>query len=187
MVDSASRSSPDRTWLYVGLAFLGFWVAYLFFFGPRNRDPLQGSAVDRPAVFDWTLEDLDEQPVQFSRFKGKTVFLNVWATWCGPCVGELPSIARLAADPRLQGKNVEFVCVSIDDSVEPIRRFLRDKNWPMTVLRARTLPPVFLTDGIPATFVIAPDGKIISEEVGSAEWDNPKVVTLLEKTARRGG
>jgi thiol-disulfide isomerase/thioredoxin len=185
MVDSATRSGPDRTWLYVGLAFLAFWTGYLIFFGPRNREPLEGSAVDLPASYDWTLADLNEQPVRFSRFKGKTVFLNIWATWCGPCVREMPSIARLAADPRLQGKNIEFVCVSTDDSAQTVRRFLSDKNWPMTVLRSQSFPPVFVTEGIPATFVIAPDGKIIAAEIGASEWDNPKVVALLEKTSAK--
>jgi hypothetical protein len=95
----------------------------------------------------------------------------------------MPSIARLAADPRWKGKNIEFVCVSVDDSPETVRSFLRGKDWPMTVLRSRSLPPVFTTDGIPATFVIAPDGKIVVNEIGSSEWDTPEVVALLEKTA----
>ena len=48
---------------------------------------------------------------KFTRYQGKTVFLNIWATWCGPCVGEMPSIARLAGNRRLKAKNIEFVCV----------------------------------------------------------------------------
>ena len=82
--------------------------------------------------------------MQFSRFKGKTVFLNIWATWCGPCVGEMPSIARLAENPRLKGKNIEFVCVSTDDSTDKVVRFLRGKNWPMTVLH-----PAIAAAGLP--------------------------------------
>src|SRR3954447_1328835 len=142
-------TKPDRTWLWVALAFLAFWVVYLGFFGPRNRRALENSGIDRPADYQWTLEDLDEQPVRFSRFQGKTVFLNVWATWCGPCIGEMPSIARLAASPRLQGKEVAFVCVSVDDSVAAVKSYVRDKKWPMTVLHASSLPPIFTTDGIP--------------------------------------
>ncbi len=183
MDDSVSRRAPDRTWIYIGLAFLGFWVAYLFFFGPRNPEPLEESRIDQPAPYDWTLEDLDGQPVRFTRFKGKTVFLNIWATWCGPCIAEMPSISRLAADPRLKGKNIEFVCVSVDDSAETVRRFLSGQSWPMTVLRTRSFPPAFNTDGIPATFIIAPDGKIVKSQVGSSEWDTPEVVSLLEKTS----
>ncbi len=181
MADTKPRL--DRTWLIIALVFLGFWVVYLTFFAPRNRRPLEDAGIDLPADYNWKLEDLSEQPVQFSRFKGKTVFLNIWATWCGPCVGEMPSIARLAENPRLKGKNIEFVCVSTDDSTDTVVRFVRDKNWPMTVLRAQSLPPVFLTEAIPATYIITPGGRIVAAEVGANDWDRTDVVAFLEKAA----
>jgi len=178
-----TKSGPNRSWLIIALVFLGFWVVYLTFFAPGNRRPLEGSGIDLPADYNWKLEDLGEQPVQFSRFKGKTVFLNIWATWCGPCVGEMPSIARLAENPRLKGKNIEFVCVSTDDSTATVVRFVRDKNWPMTVLRSESLPPVFLTEAIPATYIITPGGRIVAAEVGANDWDKAVVVAFLEKAA----
>jgi len=181
MSDSTPR--PDRSWLYIALAFLGFWIVYLAFFAPGRRQPLEDSGVDLPAAYDWSLQDLDEQPVKFTRYQGKTVFLNIWATWCPPCVREMPSIARLAENPRIKAKNIEFVCVSTDDSVETVRRYVSDKGWPMTVLHSQSLPPIFLTDGIPATFIIAPSGKIVATEIGANDWDSPDVVALLEKTA----
>jgi thiol-disulfide isomerase/thioredoxin len=181
MADTKPR--PNRSWLIIALVFLGFWVVYLTFFAPGNRRPLEGSGIDLPADYNWKLEDLTEQPVPFSRFKGKTVFLNIWATWCGPCVGEMPSIARLAENPRLKGKNIEFVCVSNDDSTGTVVRFVRDKNWPMTVLRAQALPPVFQTEGIPATYIITPGGRIVATEVGANDWDKAEVVAFLEKAA----
>lgn len=186
-MNEAAAAGRDRSWLWIVLAFLVFWVGYLAYFGPRNRRPLEESGIDRPAEYNWPMEDLSAQPVQFSRFKGKTVFLNIWATWCGPCVGEMPSIARLAANPKFQGKDVVFVCVSVDDTLDAVKSFVRDKNWPMTVLHTADLPPVFRTDGIPATFIISPAGKIVAAEVGSSDWDNPDVVAFLEKTAAAGG
>ena len=178
-----TKPRPDRSWLIIALVFLGFWVVYLIFFFPGNRRPLEGPGIDLPADYNWKLEDLSEQPVPFSRFKGKTVFLNIWATWCPPCVGEMPSIARLAENPRLKGKNIEFVCVSTDDSTDTVVRFVRDKNWPMTVLRAQLLPPVFLTEAIPATYIITPGGRIVAAEVGANDWDRTDVVAFLEKAA----
>lgn len=176
-----TRTNHARTWWLIGLAFSIFWVSYLAFFGPRRRALLENSGMSQPASYDWSALDLNDQPVSFSKFKGKTVFLNIWATWCEPCVGEMPSIARLAEDPRLRNKPIEFVCVSTDSSSESVRQFIRGKNWRMTFLRAESLPQVFLTDGIPSTFVIAPDGKIAATEIGSAEWDEPRVVSFLEK------
>jgi len=169
--------------LLIGLGFIVFWVLYLALLGPRRPALLENSGMSRPAEYAWSLFDLDDQPVRFSRFRGKPVFLNIWATWCGPCVREMPSIARLAADSRLQGKGIEFVCVATDDSSDAVRRFIEGRSWSMTFLRAEKLPSVFLTEGIPATFVIAPDGRIAAAEVGSAQWDTPEVVRFLEKIA----
>jgi thiol-disulfide isomerase/thioredoxin len=177
---------PDRTWLYVGLAFIAFWGLYLAFFGPlitsSDAPRLDTPGRSGPAEYGWQLLDLDDAPVAFSRFQGKVVFLNVWATWCGPCVAELPSIAALAADPRL--KDVAFVCASTDDSAATVKQFLAGKNWPMTFLRATDMPPVFMTNGIPATFLIAPNGRVAAVEVGSAAWNDPSVVEFLEKLSK---
>jgi thiol-disulfide isomerase/thioredoxin len=177
------RPKADRTWWYLAIAFALFWVLYLAFFGPKGRSLLENSGTSQPASYDWSLFDLDDHPVQFSKFKDKTLFLNIWATWCGPCVGEMPSIARLAEHPRLQGKNIEFVCVSVDESGAPVRRFLGDKNWAMTILRAKKLPSCFYTEGIPATFLIAADGKIAASQVGAMDWSSRSVVDFIEKLA----
>lgn len=163
-----------RTWLYLALAFAAFWALYLAFLAP-------GKPGGGTADFAWSPRDLDGHPVPLASFKGKPIFLNVWATWCPPCVRELPSIARLAANPRLEG--VAILCVSVDDSPETVKAFVKDKNWPasMTVLHSSQLPPVFTTEGIPATFVIDRDGKIVTSEVGAAEWDTPDVVRQLRQ------
>jgi thiol-disulfide isomerase/thioredoxin len=170
---------PDRTWLYVGLVFAAFWVAVLLWF-----NPMQPAGVGQPADFSWRLLDLDDRPVTFAQYKGKTVFLNIWATWCGPCVREMPSIAALASNPKLA--NVSFVCASTDDSAETVKRFLAGKDWPMTVLRATDLPPVFTTEGIPATFIIGPDGKVARSEIGSTNWNHPEVIGFLQRLASGG-
>jgi len=184
---SGPGQRPDRSWWTIAFVFVTFWAVYLGFFGPRNRRPLEDSAIDVPAEYHWTLEDLNQQRVSFDRLKGKTVFLNIWATWCGPCIGEMPSIAKLAANPRLRDKGIEFVCVSTDDSAETVRRFLKGKDWPMTIYRADSLPPVFSTEGIPATFVIDPTGRVVAAEVGASDWDDSLVVDFLEKTAAKSG
>lgn len=175
----------DRTWLYVGLVFAIFWGAYLAFFGtakgPSGGLELGDSAGSRPADYSWKLFDLDDKPVDFASFKGKTVFLNIWATWCGPCIGEMPSIAALASNPKL--KEVVFICVSTDESSGTVKRFLEGKNWSMTILRANDAPSVFATEGIPATFIIAPNGRVAAAQVGSTDWNEPKVIAFLESLA----
>jgi thiol-disulfide isomerase/thioredoxin len=181
-----SKTGSGRTWWIIGLGFVLAWGLILMFFGPNQglgTPQLGDGGGAQKAAFDWTLLDLNDAPVDFSQYKGRTVFLTIWATWCPPCVAELPAIATLAENPRLKEKDVAFVCVSTDESSAALRRFMRDKNWPMTVLRATELPDVFLTEGIPATFLIAPDGRIAASEVGAARWDDPSVVEFLERLA----
>ena len=188
---SPAPSHPARTWLVIALVLvLGVLLRLLYLKlggpgGSSNGPQLAGSGLAAPADYAWKLHDLDGRPVEFAKFKGTPVFLNIWATWCPPCVRELPSIARLAADPKLEG--VAIVCVATDDSPETVKQFVKDRNWPakMTVLHSSDLPPVFTTEGIPATFLIDRDGHIVASEVGAADWSGPEVVSTLQKLAGR--
>jgi thiol-disulfide isomerase/thioredoxin len=183
--------NSTRKWLAVALAVVIAWVIFVSFarkslkLGDLAPPSLANSPVPRPADFGWTLLDLDGKPVDFARFKGRTILLNLWATWCEPCLKEMPSIANLAASEDLKGRNIAFVCVSTDESAEALRQFMKDKDWKMTVLRAKSLPPSFETEGIPATFLIAPDGGIAATEIGAAQWDDPSVIAFLQKLSSK--
>jgi thiol-disulfide isomerase/thioredoxin len=180
-----SSKLGTRKWLAVGLAAVFAWAAFLATRGQRESDApvLEGTGLVAPANFDWTLRDLNDAQVSFAQFRGRPILLNLWATWCPPCVEEMPTLARLAALPQLKEKNVAVVCVSVDESPEQLRRFVQGKDWGMTILRATSTPLVFQAEGIPATFVIAPDGRVVASQIGSAQWDHPSVVAFLEKIA----
>ena len=174
--------------IVLGLAVI--WVAYQAFFGPQSGSingltppSLQGTGMKEPADFNWKLTDLDDKPVDFAEFKGRPILLNLWATWCPPCRAEMPALAALADNPRIKGKGIAVICVSTDESSATLRQFMDKKPWAMTMLRATALPAVFMTEGIPATFLIAPDGKIVVSELGAARWDDPSVVSFLENLA----
>ncbi len=183
MSESVAAPRWGRVWLIVGIGFAIFWAVCLAVALPGPRNPLEDTALSTPASYDWSPIDLNDQPMPFSTFKGKTVFLNFWATWCPPCVQEMPSISKLARNPQLRDKNIAFVCISMDASSETIRGYVENKGWPMTILRAENVPPAFYFNGIPATFVIAPDGRIAAFEMGGADWSEPHVVEFLEKLA----
>ncbi|HEY2159472.1 MAG TPA: TlpA disulfide reductase family protein [Isosphaeraceae bacterium] len=189
MNDPSPPPKKDRTWLYVGLAFLVFWGVYLTFFTPKTGTEtlgiprLEGTGKTLRADYGWTLQDLDGKPVPFSEFARKPVVLNLWATWCGPCRMEMPGLVRLAANPRLKG--VAFVAVTAEPANDSVRKVAKEELKGWTVLRADDVPAVFASDAIPATFVIAPDGKVVASEIGAARWDDPSVVDFLEKLAKQ--
>jgi thiol-disulfide isomerase/thioredoxin len=118
----------------------------------------------------WNLTTLDGETVAFEQFRGKVVFVNVWATWCGPCVDEMPDIQSLYESMR--GTNVAFVLVS-EEEIATVRGFVDEQqlNAPVYV-SAGSLPDVFESRGIPATFIVAADGQIVFKKTGAARWDS---------------
>ncbi len=190
---ASATGSDDRrmVWLVlVGLVVA--WSIFLYYFQPGSagRSPLGAPQLAPPRGvngidYQWALMGLDGQRVDFARFRGKTLFLNIWATWCGPCVAELPSIANLVSDPKL--RDVEFLCVSTDEDPATVERFLKREKLNLPVALAVSAPPPGLeTEGIPATFIIGPDGTILAQEVGSARWDAPEVVEQLQRLSKTG-
>lgn len=187
----SGRRTPNRElWLLLGLCVFG-WLLYLTLAAPPSAGglpparPTAGPSLGK-ADFDWNLVDLDGKPVSLSQFQHKAVFLNLWATWCPPCVREMPSIARLAVDPRIREKGVAIVAVAAGgEDAETVRSFLASRDFKgITFLRSEgPTPPVFTTEGIPATFLIAPNGDIAGAQVGAMEWDSPEVIAFLGKLA----
>lgn len=122
--------------------------------------------------------------VPFSRLRGKVVFLNIWASWCPPCVAELPDIARLAR--RTNPDSVAFVLLSLDQNPEKARRFLARRGITVPAYSPGSpLPAAYQTSGIPATFIISPAGQIIGSQEGMAEYDSPEILGLLRRWQKR--
>ncbi len=190
MTDETPQKKDNRTLFLVVGALVVAWIIWLAVAGPKG--PMAGELpppnLTAPGAFQadygWTLQTPAGDPVDFARYRGKTVFLNLWATWCPPCRMEMPAIVNLANQSRVD--DVVFLAVSTDEDADTLRSYLNREKMPgLTVLRAEEAPPdIFLTDGIPATFIIAPDGRIAAAHVGAAQWDDPKVADFLESLSR---
>jgi thiol-disulfide isomerase/thioredoxin len=140
--------------------------------------PWRGGAT--PAL---KLPDLQGASVDLAAFRGKTVIVNFWATWCGPCREEMPSLAALAK--RRGGGDIVVLAVDVGETRASVQRFLA-RN-PVD------LPILLDTDGYaalawkveiyPSSFVIAPDGRIRQFIAGALEWDDPAIVRQLPGAA----
>ena len=116
-----------------------------------------------------------------NQFKGKTIFLNLWATWCGPCRIEMPSIQKLY--DKVDHDKIAFVMLSLDraEDKEKVEKFVTDKKHNFPVYRpAGALPELLNVPSIPTTFVITPDGKVASKKVGTANYDTEEFKKFLE-------
>jgi len=135
---------------------------------------------DEPAAFyNWRVKALDGSPFEMDGLRRKTLFLNFWSTTCPPCLAELPSIQRL--HDVLAREGVVFLCIALDIDVEPVREIVEREHLtlPVFVLGDQDLPPVFDSDYVPATYMIAFDGRVAFQHQGAAQWDHPRVLQFL--------
>lgn len=117
--------------------------------------------------------------VDLAQFKGKKVFVNLWATWCPPCRAEIPSIESLGA--KADRNKVEFVMLSLDDNFEKAKTYAANNNMRLPVYYpASDLPQLFVTDGIPMTIIFNENGEILFNEVGSTNYDTRRFQDLLK-------
>ncbi len=128
--------------------------------------------------YNWHVEDLDGNLLELSSLKGKVVFINFWATWCPPCIAEMPSIQRLYDEYK---DDIAFIIVS-QESKGTLREFIDKKGFtfPVYVLRSRQ-PAIFSSRSIPASFLISPKGQVMMKKQGAARWDGNNVKELIDE------
>jgi len=127
--------------------------------------------------YNWELTSLSNEKVHFSSSKGKVVIVNYWATWCPPCVAEMPSFQNLY---NLYGDRVDFYFVSSDKRTS-LQKFLNIKGYQLPVYKEKSPSPTLLySEVLPTTFVISKEGEIVINETGAAAWDSDKMKTLIE-------
>lgn len=116
-------------------------------------------------------------------YRGQVVLLNIWATWCAPCRVEMPSMQRL--QDRLGPKGLRIVAVSVDDpGMEArIRTFAEELGLSFELLydAAGRIRRQYQTTGVPETFVIGRDGRIVRRIIGADDWSSPANVAFLER------
>jgi thiol-disulfide isomerase/thioredoxin len=138
--------------------------------------------VTRPEAFNYnfTVKDLKGNVVRIEELKGKVIFLNLWATWCGPCRVEMPSIEALYNS--VDKEKVVFLMLSLDtpQNFNKVEKYVDDKGFSFPVYVVdKGLTEQLQVPSIPTTFVIGKDGNIKRKEVGAANYDTPKFKAFL--------
>jgi len=126
------------------------------------------------------LKDLTDQPINLEKYKGKTIFINFWATWCKPCIAEMPSIEK--AQTTLRDKKVVFLLAS-GESVEQIEEFKANHNFKFNYVRIENSEALNI-QALPTTFIFSPEGNLVFSEMGSRKWDDSKNISMILKIAK---
>ena len=129
---------------------------------------------------DFTLPLLNGENVTLSQLKGKVVFLNFWATWCGPCRAEMPSME--AVYQKFKDREFEILAVNLGESKNKVSTFMNQNKltFPAALDEKQITGSYYNVRAIPTTYIIGKHGMIIARLVGSIDWNTPKVIAAIE-------
>jgi peroxiredoxin len=130
---------------------------------------------------DFTLPILTGQQMRLADLKGKVVMVHFWATWCPPCVDEVPSLARL--QQKLAGTDFVMLAVSVDDNAAVVSSFLRKNNLNLPVLMNpdKSVASRYGTFKFPETYILDRQGVVRFKAIGPRNWDDPNALLLIKE------
>ncbi|MGL1892317.1 MAG: TlpA family protein disulfide reductase [Spirochaetaceae bacterium] len=128
----------------------------------------------------FTLENLEGEKVSLSDYKGKVIFLNFWAYWCGPCKEEMPSINNLYK--LTKDENIIVLTVNLGESNEIVSNYLKSNNFQFEALldSDQKIGALYGIRSIPTTYIIDKDGMVVGGKLGSHSWDSQNVIDVLK-------
>jgi peroxiredoxin len=129
---------------------------------------------------DFTVQDSDRK-VSLQEFRGKIVVLNFWATWCAPCVEEMPSLVQM--QQKMKGKGVEVLAVSVDVDQSAYQNFLKSYKVDMLTVRdpEQKSNNLYGTFKFPETYIIDRQGVLRRKFIGAIDWGQPEILDYLTK------
>ena len=154
--------------------------------GPEKKDEGPVVALGAPAP-GFTFPALGGGTISLSDHRGKVVLVNIWATWCPPCIDELPSLQNLYLKMKEKGQPFEILAVDIDAlGAEPVQKFVdRFKlTFPIPLDPRGTIKKLYRTTGVPESFLVDPQGRLVEKVIGARKWDSPEVIAFIEQILR---
>ena len=128
----------------------------------------------------FTVQDADRK-ISLDQFRGKIVVLNFWATWCPPCIEEMPSLVQM--QQKMKGKGVEVVAISVDADQGAYQAFLKEHNVDLLTVRDpdQKSNNLYGTFKFPETYIIDRQGVLRRKFIGAIDWGTPEILDYLAK------
>ena len=154
---------------------LGLLLTFLTGCYSGSRPPRIGTAAP-----DFTVQDSD-QKITLSQLHGKVVVLNFWATWCAPCVEEMPSLVHM--QQKLKDTGVTVLAVSVDVDNDAYHKFLKDYNIDLLTVRDpdHKSSSLYGTFKYPETYIVDRNGTVRRKFIGPVDWNTPEIQEYLTK------
>lgn len=131
------------------------------------------------------LPDLDGAPQGLERWRGKVVLLSFWASWCAPCIAEMPALEHLQR--TLGGADFTIVAVAVRDSAAGVTRLLKGRRpFPILLDAGGKTADAFRAGGIPVAYILDREGRLVAGKAGAHHWDSPETIALLRSAMARG-
>jgi thiol-disulfide isomerase/thioredoxin len=131
------------------------------------------------ADYNFLLSDLQGNSLLMSSLKSKTLFINFWATWCPPCIAEMPNIQGLYSDLK-EDKDIVFLMISLDQDPQKAADFMKRKVYDLPVYFPRSPKPrVYDTSVVPTTYVVDGNGYIVMKKRGMAQYNTKRFMEFL--------
>lgn len=163
---------------------LGYGASFTLY--PHDHFNAEAAAPDSSPAPDLALNRLEGGNVHLSDYKGKWVLLNFWATWCPPCVEEMPSMEDFSK--KFKSKNMVVLGVSVDrGNPDKVKKFVKQHGITFEIFHdpESSASNKYGVNSLPSTFVINPKGMIVSQAEGMREWNDPEIVTYFDDLMKR--
>ena len=154
--------------------------------GPTTAAATPGEVAVGGVLREATMRGLNGPDQKLSAFRGKPLIINVWASWCPPCIAEMGSLERLAWSDL--GQQFTVIGISTDDYPEAAKGFLRKSNATLNhyIDRQLELEHMLGAAQLPLTVMVDAKGRVLGKVVGAREWDGPQAMQLIRNTFRIG-
>ena len=175
----------------LGAGYLGLCMLCLLFTAVTVSfaDPLE-SALERMQVIvpktrlaapDFYLTDIEGHQVHLSDYAGQVVLLNFWATWCSPCLQEMPAMQKLW--DRYHDKGLTIIAISADSNSQPVKKYIKEMalTYPVLMDTDNKVQNAYEVVAVPMTYLIGADGKFSGLAMGVRDWASPEAFNLIDR------
>lgn len=158
-------------------------ILILCVFAPLGftQQPGKGLTIlpEKPQAADFSLQDLDGGAHRLSDYRGRVVIVNFWATWCPPCRAEMPSMQR--AWEQLEDEGILMFGIDVGEDEDTVFQFTANYpvEFPLLLDRDSKIIEQWPVNGLPTTFVVDTEGRIVYRAIGGREWDDPALLSLV--------